>query len=96
MENRVDQGLSVFTRILIVVQVLAASQSESIARQAPAGGPGCLQFLAQNQALRGYVPVTIKDQYPASTLLPSKRTAHCHVCSVDNQERHEWFKHQRG
>lgn len=69
----------VFTRILIVVQVLASSQSESISKQTVTGGPGCSQLLAQCQALRGCVSVTIKDQYSPSTLLASERTAHRHV-----------------
>lgn len=68
-----------FTRILVVVQVLASSQSESKSRQAASGGPGCSQLLAQHQALRGHISVTVEDQYSASTLLASERTAHCHV-----------------
>lgn len=71
--------MRVFTRILIVVQVLASSYSESESRDAATGGPGGSQLLAQHQALRGHVSVTVEDQYSASPLVASEWTAHRHV-----------------
>lgn len=68
-----------FTRILIVVHVLASSYSESKPRQAATRRPGRSQLLAQHQALHGHVFVTVKDQYPATAILASEWTAHCHV-----------------
>lgn len=92
MGNWVEEGwlvgVWVYTWILISIKVLASSQSESISRQAVTVSPGCSQLLAQHQALCGYIPVSIKDQYSASTLLSSEWTAHRHVYSGDNRHTH--------
>lgn len=75
---------SIFTRILIIVHVLASSQREPVSRETPGTATGCSQLLAQRQALRGYVVVTVIYQYSPSTLLSSKWAADRHVCGDDN------------
>lgn len=79
---------SIFTRILIIVQVLASSQREPISRKTPGSAWDCSQLLAQHQALRGYVLVTVIYQYSSSTLLSSERAANCHICGDDNEHMH--------
>lgn len=79
---------SIFTRILIFVQVLASSQREPISRKNPRSASGCSQLLAQRQALRGYILVTVIYQYSSSTLLSSERAANCHICDDDNKHMH--------
>lgn len=76
---------SIFTRILIIVQVLASSQREPKSRKTPGLAWGGSQLLAQHQALRGYVLVTVIYQYSSSTLLSSERAANRHICSDDNE-----------
>lgn len=82
-----------FTRILVAVQILASSQSEAIPWQTAAGRPGGLQLLAQGQASRGYVSITVKDQHSASAVLASEWTAHCHVWGVTHTHVCFWHQH---
>lgn len=86
--QRPTNVFSIFTRILIIVQVLASSQREPISRKTPGTASGCSQLLAQQQALRSYVLVTVIYQYSPSTLLSSERAANRHICSDDNEHMH--------
>lgn len=83
--QRATDVFSIFTRILIIVQVLASSQREPIPRETPGTATGRSQLLAQPQALRGYVVVTVIYQNSPSALLSSKRAADRHVCGDDNR-----------
>lgn len=75
----------ILTRIVVVVQVLASSQREPVPRETPGTASGRSQLLAQPQALRSYVLVTVIDQYSSSALLSSKGAANGHVCGEDNR-----------
>lgn len=86
--QRPTDVFSIFTRVLIIVQVLASSQREPISRKTPSSAWGCSQLLAQQQALRSYVLVTVIYQYSPSALLSSERAANRHICSDDNKHMH--------
>lgn len=75
---------SIFTRILVIVHVLASAQREPVSREPPGAAAGCPQLLAQRQALRGHVAVAVIDQHSPSALLSSERAADRHVCGDDN------------
>lgn len=81
-------SLAYFTGIVIVVQVLASSEREPVSRETPGSASGRSQLLAQRQAPRGYVLVTVVDQHSSSALLSSERTADRHICGDDTEHMH--------
>lgn len=80
--------LAYFTGIVIMVQVLASSEREPVSRETPGSASGRSQLLAQRQAPRGYVLVTVVDQHSSSALLSSERTANGHICGDDTEHMH--------